>query len=86
MERDIKILTEGKNSSVNYPKGYYKELDSANTTLYSLTDENNIQFYIPLKVILSTRQVFSIDSDFNFVIELLEKNSIIKDFNRKRLD
>jgi hypothetical protein len=69
-----------------FPKGLFKELDDADNKVYELNVDDNIKFYNYLQVSQSTRQLFSMTSNFDYVEEILENAPSLKDINRQRLE
>ena len=55
------------------PKNIYQEFDDADGTLYSLTEDQNILFYNYHQVYQSTRQIFSVTGNFEYVRQIFDK-------------
>ena len=68
------------------PKGLFKELDEADETLYSFEEDQNIIFYNFHQVYRSTRQIFSISGDFDYVQQLFKQDPNFGNLNKQRID
>lgn len=65
-------------------RDYFKELEFFENKVFNLDSEDYIRFYNTLQVTQSTRQIFSIGNDLDYVKELIEKNPELSDINRPR--
>ncbi len=68
------------------PKNIYKELDQADGLLYSLIEEQNILFYNYHQVYRSTRQIFSLTGNFEYVRQIFQQDPSFGNLNKKRID
>lgn len=68
------------------PKKIYAELDAADKVLYVLTDEQNILFYNYHQVYRSTRQIFSLTGNFEYVRNIFQHEPNFGNLNKKRIE
>ena len=68
------------------PKNIYKELDEADEILYPMADEQNILFYNYHQVYRSTRQIFSLTGNFEYVRQIFQQAPNFGSMNKKRID
>ena len=66
------------------PKNLYKELDDSDEILYSFKENQNILFYNFHQVYRSTRQIFSLTGDFEYVRQIFEQDPSFGNMNKKR--
>lgn len=69
-----------------FPKTIYKELDEVDEILYPLTEEQNILFYNFHQIYSSTRQIFSLTGNFEYVREIFKQDPNFGNMNKKRFD
>lgn len=67
------------------PKNIYKELDNADEILYSLTEDQNILFYNFHQIYRSTRQIFSLTGNFEYVHQIFKQAPNFGNLNKKRI-
>jgi hypothetical protein len=67
------------------PKNIYKELDEADGVLYSMAEEQNILFYNYHQVYRSTRQIFSLTGNFEYVRQIFQQDPSFGNLNKKRM-